>query len=153
MNPEIHCIESLLREFAALNDAGRYEELAGLFIDEATFCRPSDPDRPLRGRVAILESLLARQQAPGTSRHHMVADLVVETCDDGVARVSSASILITMDAHGAGSVSIGGYSDVLVQVNGTWRFATRRGFTTIGPLSYTAADTPPGPAGSAAAAR
>lgn len=120
--------------YAALNDAGQWEETAALFTEDARFVRPSAPDRPILGRAAILAAFLARPAGP--NRRHLVANPVVRMTGPDSAEARCISIVITEAPAGSGTVTVGGFDDLLERQNGTWRFASRQGFTEIDPVPF-----------------
>jgi hypothetical protein len=128
---DIVACEQLVRRFAWLNDAGRYEELAALFTEDGSFARPSAPDAPVRGREAILASF--RQRPPRFTRH-VVSNIIVDVLDDGRAIAHSTVLLYVADDTGgapphpaSGPVLVGAFEDELVRQAGGWRFARRTG--------------------------
>ena len=125
-------IETLIRRFALLNDAGRWEDLADLFAEDAIFARPSAPDAPIRGRAAILEAF--RSRPPRTARH-LVCNTVVTLEGADRAAAFSYSVLIAASENG-GSVAVGAFEDRLVRIGGAWRFAERRGSTAFDGLTF-----------------
>lgn len=141
---DVRAIEQLQRTFARLNDERRWHEAAGLFTEDGCLVRPSDPQRPIVGRAAILQSFLARPAGP--ARRHLVADPQVELIDRDHARACCHSIVLEAQGEHAGSVSLGGFEDRLVRTSEGWRFRSRTGFTTFGPVRYAthAADPLPG---------
>ncbi|QCI63212.1 nuclear transport factor 2 family protein [Phreatobacter stygius] len=126
-----YAIETVIRRFALLNDAGRWEELADLFTDDAVFARPSAPDRPLGGRPEILAAFRAR---PARRARHLVCNTVVTMTGPDTAEAFSYSVLIGVEAEGRGSLSVGHFDDRLVCRDGAWKFASRRGATVIDRL-------------------
>lgn len=124
-------VEAVIRRFALLNDAGRWEELADLFTDDAVFARPSAPDRPLVGRPQILDAFRAR---PARLARHLVCNTVVTMTGPGAAEAFSYSVLVGVEAGGGGTLSVGHFDDRLVRRNGLWKFASRQGATAIDRL-------------------
>ena len=70
----------------------------------------------------------------------------VELIDRDHARACCHSIVLEAQGEHAGSVSLGGFEDRLVRTSEGWRFRSRTGFTTFGPVRYAthAADPLPG---------
>lgn len=124
-------IEAVIRRFALLNDAGRWDELTDLFTDDAVFARPSAPDRPLVGRPQILEAFRAR---PARLARHLVCNTVVTMQGPDAAEAFSYSVLIGVEADGAGTLSVGQFDDRLVRRDGLWKFVSRQGATAIDRL-------------------
>jgi hypothetical protein len=115
-----HEIEKLVRRYALLNDAGRWDELAELFAEDATFTRPSAPDAPIKGKAAILASFRAR---PPRLARHLVCNTVVTLEGPNAATASSYSVLLTP----GGPMNVGGFEDRFTRVGGGWKFAARVG--------------------------
>lgn len=59
--------QQLLNRVTMLMDQQQWQALAQCYTEDAVLSRPSDPDNPIRGRQAILESFTARP--PRTSGH------------------------------------------------------------------------------------
>lgn len=66
---EQSCIK-LVNQFANYNDAMRYEELAELFTEEASFARPTDPENYTVGKEQILAAFLNKSGAMCRSYCH-----------------------------------------------------------------------------------
>jgi pimeloyl-ACP methyl ester carboxylesterase len=117
----IHC-------YARLNDAGAFEQLASLYTDQGVFARPSEPDVHIRGRDAILASLLER---PRRISRHLVMNVEVTVDSTKRARAQSSVILFTGDAASPlpriKATSVGTFHDVLQKVGDEWLFAQRLG--------------------------
>ena len=133
-------IETLICRFALLNDAGDADALAALFTLDGSFARPSEPERPARGREAIAAHFRDR---PKRLTRHLVSNIVVDIEGPTAAKAQSYLVLYTAPI---GSTTpaiadpiqlIGGFNDRLVREEGEWRFAERRG-------SLTLRITPPG---------
>jgi len=123
--------ERLIRRFALLNDAGEYEELAALFVEDGSFARPTDPDNPVVGRQAILDFFRTR---PKRTTRHLMSNIVVDIeGDGGTARAVSYVTLYSGSAGGALPISadpvqlIGAYHDKFILTDAGWRFIERRG--------------------------
>ncbi|MBB3178591.1 nuclear transport factor 2 family protein [Variovorax sp. Sphag1AA] len=136
---DIHAIERLQRRYAKLNDEARWHEVAELFTEDAHFIRPSDPDRPIVGRTAILQSFLDRPA--GAPRRHLVANPEVELIDEDNARATCFSILLVERDAGSGTVTVGGFEDLLRRTADGWRFVSRKGFTDFDPVTFTRRST------------
>jgi len=121
-----------------LNDAGDFESLAALFTDDAVFVRPSAPDRPVRGRAAILEQFLSR---PARNARHLLCNTLITWRGEAVAQVRSYSVLIVAQPQGGALVSVGAFDDEVVKVGTSWLFRERRGSTAIDGLALGAVPT------------
>lgn len=137
---DILAIEQLQRAYARLNDEARWHEAAALFTEDACFTRPAAPAQPIVGRAAILQAFLARP--PGPPRRHLVANPEAVLLDADNARARCHSILLVDLGEGRGTVTVGGFEDVLVRTAGGWRFRSRTGFTTFDPVPFTARQAP-----------
>lgn len=129
-----HAIERLQRRFAELNDEGRYDEVAALFTEDASFARPSAPDKPFVGREQILQSFLARPK--GLPRRHLVANPVVTITGPTTATAICYTVLLAESDEGTGTISVGGFRDELERVGDVWKFKSRKGFTDIEPVPF-----------------
>ncbi|HEY0526770.1 MAG TPA: nuclear transport factor 2 family protein [Stellaceae bacterium] len=124
--------ERLIRRFALLNDAGEYEELASLFVEDGSFARPTDPDNPVVGRQAILGFFRSR---PKRTTRHLMSNIVVDVEDDGGTARAVSYVTLYSGPAGSGTPPIaadpvqlvGAYHDKLVLTDAGWRFAERRG--------------------------
>ncbi|MBU4568947.1 MAG: nuclear transport factor 2 family protein [Alphaproteobacteria bacterium] len=131
-----HACARLIRHYANLNDAGRWEDVADLYTEDAIFCRPSAPDEEIHGRAAILSSFLAR---PGRMTGHLVTNIVVDVASDREAAAFSRIVLYQADPAPDGPVArhtlaqplIGTFTARLVLLKAGWRFSERRGSLTI----------------------
>lgn len=65
--------QQLLNRVVSLTDRQDWEALANCYAEDAVLSRPSDPDNPIQGRQAILESFKAR---PPRTSGHMVGNAV-----------------------------------------------------------------------------
>ena len=131
-----HACARLVQHYANLNDARRWEEVAGLYTEDGIFCRPSAPGEEIRGRAAILDSLLAR---PGRVTCHIVTNVVVDVVSESEARAFSRIVLYQAEPGSDGQVAqhslaqplIGAFTDRLVLLSEGWKFSERRGTITI----------------------
>lgn len=121
------CAQQLYR-LARLNDAGAFEAVSRLFIEDATFIRPSDPANPLRGRAAILASLTSR---PARETRHVLSGVEVIVESEVRATVISTVVMYTgepMTSHvSIAATAVGSYTDVFCNVDGEWLIKERRG--------------------------
>lgn len=129
----------LINLYANLNDAGRWHDVAALYVADGVMARPAAPDVPIVGREAILASFLAR---PPRASQHICANIVVDVIGESEAAADSTILLFT-GAAGEGALprldpgppKIGRYRDRLVETPDGWRFAARRGALLFDPAS------------------
>jgi len=127
-----HACTELIALYAVLNDERRYEELVELFTEDATLFRPSNPDQPIGGRVAILEAFRKRPDTVVT--FHVTSDVLVEPAGEGVLHVRSKMLMFAATRGEAGSAkapAAGTFHDTIVLTQGGWKFAQRRGALVI----------------------
>ncbi|MCW8277871.1 nuclear transport factor 2 family protein [Pseudomonas sp. PCH199] len=125
-----HACERQIKKFATLNDAGDYAALVELFTDDGVFIRPSSPETPVKGRLAILDAFKSRPSRVST---HFVCNTVVELVSETEAKASS-NILLVCSAAGNLSTAvaspphlIGTFNDTLILQEGIWLFSERAG--------------------------
>lgn len=111
----------LISLYAQLNDAARWEDVAGLYAPDGLMTRPTAPDAPIVGRAAILAAFRAR---PPRVTCHICANIVVTVESATRAHGNSAMLLFT--AADAPPL-VGGFRDIFVLTEQGWRFAERRG--------------------------
>lgn len=126
------CLD-LIHRFPVLIDSGRFGELPALFTADATFNRPSEPDRVLRGRSAIVEDFSHRAASVGA---HMVANASVEVLAPDRA-VGVSYIMVVSSSPGPVSAAgfpafpaqfrIGRFEDEYSIEGGAWRIRSRAG--------------------------
>ncbi|MBB6014610.1 hypothetical protein HNR59_004006 [Aquamicrobium lusatiense] len=121
-------IETLIRRYVHLVDAGRWEDVASLFVEGGELVRPSAPDSPIAGREAILAAFRAR---PARLARHLVCNTVIGFDGPDVANATSYSVLVSAVPQRGISLSVGAFDDVLVREGGIWLFRSRRGSTAI----------------------
>lgn len=127
-----HACAKLITQYAALLDAGRWDDVAALYVADGRMSRPTAPDDFMEGRDAILASFTARP--PRISRHVCI-NIQVNVLHDDQAMVTSQILLFTADAADDGGLPVqsaappmvGTYADRLVRMDAGWRFAERRG--------------------------
>jgi len=128
----------LINDYANLNDAGRWHDVAALYAEDGLMTRPSAPDRPIVGREALLASFLARP--PRTSRH-ICANIVVTVESETTASAYSVILLFSGKPADDGGLPIrddapplvGEYRDRFILTEDGWRFAERRGGLSFRP--------------------
>lgn len=113
--------ERLVLDYAAFNDAGHWDAVAGLYVASGRMSRPTAPDDFIEGRDAILEAFKAR---PPRITRHICANIRVSLIAADTAHVVSQILLFTgRDQHPL----VGSYADLCVLTPDGWRFAERRG--------------------------
>lgn len=122
----------LVARYAYLNDERRFDELAGLFTEDALLYRPSAPGQAIEGRAAILAALGKRPSA--TVTFHVTSDVLVEVESATAARCRSRILMMsaTRDPDGGAPTDVrapvpGVFVDRLRLTDEGWRFASRRG--------------------------
>jgi hypothetical protein len=130
-------IAELVTRYAALNDAGDWEAVASLYVEDGRMSRPAAPDDFITGRSAILESFRAR---PPRAARHIVANVLATLMGQGRASATSQILLFTgspsphsgLPVLSALAPLIGSYRDQLTCTEQGWRFAERRGSLDFG---------------------
>ena len=116
----------LINLYAALNDEGRWPEVAALYAEDGSMTRPTAPDAPIVGRTAILAAFESR---PRRRTRHICSNIVVTALGRDDATATSAMLLFT--AADAAPL-VGGFADRFRRIPGEgWRFAERRGSLTF----------------------
>jgi hypothetical protein len=113
--------ERLVLDYAAFNDAGDWEAVAGLYVSNGRMSRPTAPDDFIEGQDAILAAFKAR---PPRSTRHICANIRVTLKDAATAHVASQILLFTTADQ---APLVGSYADICVLGPDGWRFAERRG--------------------------
>lgn len=114
-------IERLIIGYAALNDAGNWEAVAALYVENGRMSRPTAPDDFIEGHDAILAAFRAR---PPRSTRHICANIRVTIENINSAMATSEILLFS----GAGQTPlVGSYEDRVACREGHWRFVERRG--------------------------
>lgn len=122
-------IERLIRRFVLLNDAGDFEGLAEMFVEDGSFVRPTTPDQPVKGRDAIRAGFRDR---PSRITRHLVTNIVVDVQGPDEATAVSYIVLYTAPAGPLPTAAdpvhlIGAFHDRLRREAGRWLFVERRG--------------------------
>ncbi len=122
----------LIARFAQATDSADAETLAGMFVEDGVFIRPSKPDQPYVGRDVILEGF--RSRPAGLVMRHLVTNTVVDVVNAAEARARSYLLLYTAPATESGlpkangKQMLGAFEDHIVRdTDGAWRFRERRG--------------------------
>src|SRR5262249_54459133 len=71
--------ERLIHVYAMLNDAGDFDAMAEMFIEDGVFARPSQGDVLIRGKAAILQAYTSR---PPRFTRHLITSVVVTVEDE-----------------------------------------------------------------------
>lgn len=122
--------QQLLNRMTNLMDQQQWQALALCYTEDAILSRPSDPNNPIRGRQAILESLIARP--PRTSGHSIVNSVFTITSENEVS-AESRVWLISGPANEASPVVantpllIGSFTDQIKRQGNQWLVAQRDG--------------------------
>jgi hypothetical protein len=114
----------LIALYANLNDAGRWADVADLYVQDGRMARPTAPDEWMQGRDAILAAFLAR---PARTTRHVCSNIVIDVISDTQATGTSAMLLFTSEA----APKVGSFHDRFVRIEAGWRFAERRGSLTF----------------------
>ena len=134
----IEACRNLSADYVACVDAQDYERLRELFVPDALFARPTDPDTLVRGVEAIIAGFASRPRSRLTQ--HLMAQIRITLIGPDEARGHASLTLYTADAgeapqsgkgrKGTGPL-IGIYEDRYVRTAAGWRFAERRGRVTL----------------------
>lgn len=122
--------QQLLSRMTNLMDQQQWQALANCYTQDAVLSRPSDPDNPIQGRQAILESLSARP--PRTSAHIIVNSVFTIISQEDV-RADSRIWLISGPADASSPVIanspllIGSFTDHIKRLENQWLVAQRDG--------------------------
>jgi ketosteroid isomerase-like protein len=122
--------QQLLNLMTNLMDQQQWQALALCYTEDAILSRPSDPNNPIRGRQAILESLIARP--PRTSGHSIVNSVFTITAQDEVTAVSrvwliSGPVDETSPVVANTPLLIGSFTDQIKRQGNQWLVAHRDG--------------------------
>lgn len=122
--------ERLIRGFARANDGRDFDALAALLAEEATYARPTDPNKPMQGRDAIVASFRARPATRFT--RHLFSNTVV-TVESATEARAISDVVLYMGAVVEDGVAkaepalIGGFEDRFIKRDGQWLFLARKG--------------------------
>jgi hypothetical protein len=133
-----HECARLITLYAALNDAGRWDDVAALYTETGRMSRPTAPDDFVESRAAILAAFKAR---PARASRHICCNILVTVEDDNRASASSQILLFTgamsedggLPVQSATPPMIGTYHDILARTEDGWRFVERRGSLDFAP--------------------
>jgi ketosteroid isomerase-like protein len=135
---DLEACRNLSADYVACVDAQDYERLRELFVPDAVFARPTDPDTLVHGVEAIIAGFAARPRSRLTQ--HLMAQIRITPVGPDEARGHASLTLYTADAgeapqpgkgrKGSGPL-IGLYEDRYVRTPAGWRFAERFGRVTL----------------------
>jgi uncharacterized protein (TIGR02246 family) len=117
---EERAIERLILDYAAANDAGDWEAVAGAFTEDGRMSRPVAPDDFTQGREAILAAFKAR---PPRKTRHIIANMRVDVEGDSAIAESQIMLFTSPDM----APLVGSFHDKLIRTSEGWRFTERRG--------------------------
>jgi hypothetical protein len=123
----------LTHRFAQLLDARDFEPLTALFARNGALFRPSAPDDPIVGHVAILAAYRARPG--GKITQHFITNTVITADNTEQAHgVCYIQLYSAVPNEGSGEPpradpvhSLGHYHDRFIKEDGIWKFLERRG--------------------------
>lgn len=130
----IQACSQLVIRFANLIDAMRYEELVEMFTEQGSFTRPTEPDKVISGRKAILEAFQARPKDVVTC--HLISNIEIDVLspDEAVGRcyillytANAANKAEKFGLQASPGQFIGEFDDTFVREEDAWRFDKRRG--------------------------
>jgi ketosteroid isomerase-like protein len=135
---DIEACRALIVEFAARIDAGQADTLGELLTPDASFARPTMPDKVIEGREAILAAFSSRPKhlvsqhlnlniriritGPDSAEGHSVVMLFL---------ANAADELVPGKGRPAGAPLLGTWTDRFVRTADGWRFKDRRGAATM----------------------
>ena len=135
---DIEACRALIVEFAARIDAGQADTLGELLTEDASFARPTMPDKLINGREAILAAFASRPKhlvsqhlnlniriritGPDSAEGHSVVMLFLG---------NAADELVPGKGRPAGAPLLGTWTDRFVRTPEGWRFRDRRGAATM----------------------
>jgi len=130
---DIEEIRKAIGSYAQLMDSGRFDEWAGLFVEDAEFISIPPPanDRQsqpwvARGRAEIVEKTRNALRPLHTSSHiiHLGGEPVV-TVEGQKARASWDFVVFCTDRTGSRITSCGRYYASFIKLDGRWFFSRR----------------------------
>src|SRR5262245_4681629 len=130
---DLEAIRRLFLDYGRYLDTKQFGPCSELFADDGEFVLPFDVVKGPAGVLAVMEEMLGRDLAatPGKDLH-VFSNQVIDL--DG-NRATSRSFWVYVCPDGDGSPRIaqfGHYEDVLVRLNGSWKFQRRDAQRDIG---------------------
>jgi ketosteroid isomerase-like protein len=116
---DARAIERLIIDYAAHNDAAKWEAVAALYVPEGRMSRPTAPDDFIESRDAILAAFKSR---PARTTRHICANIRIDIDGDTATATSQILLFASHDAP-----KVGSYHDKLTRTADGWRFTERRG--------------------------
>ncbi|MGC5255715.1 nuclear transport factor 2 family protein [Gordonia sp. DT218] len=113
-------VRSVIGTHTQAQDAGRTEEVAALYADEAVLEVPGGD--PIVGRTAIREAFAG--WAPTTPQKHLVGNTSISVDGDTVRAISDVVFFQRTDA-GWTPLIVGRYDDAFALVDGAWQISRR----------------------------
>jgi hypothetical protein len=135
---DIEACRSLVLEFAARIDNGQSHTLGELLTPDATFARPTTPDKISVGVDAILAAFAARPK--NLISQHLNLNIRIRLTGADTAEGHSVVVLYLANVEDefvpgkgrkAGAPLIGTWNDTFVRTAVGWRFKDRRGAVTM----------------------
>jgi ketosteroid isomerase-like protein len=135
---DIEACRSLILEFAARIDHGQAHTLGELLTPDATFARPTMPDKIIEGADAILAAFAARPK--NLVSQHLNLNIRIRLTGADTAEGHSVVMLYLANAEDelvpgkgrkAGPPLLGTWTDTFVRTADGWRFKDRRGAATL----------------------
>jgi hypothetical protein len=122
--------QQLLNRMTNLMDQQQWQALALCYTEDAVLSRPSDPNNPIHGRQATLESLIAR--APRTSGHSIVNSVFTIISKDEVIAESRVWLISGPASEISPVVAntpllVGSFTDRIKRQGNQWLVAQRDG--------------------------
>lgn len=131
----VRACERLVIEFAQIVDAQQYGRLREVFTADATFARPTDPDKIIRGIDAIIAAYAGRP--PNRLTQHLCTNIRIDVDDADRAHGDCRALLFLADANdpelpGKGRKAtpgqlLGEFKDRFERTTAGWRISERRG--------------------------
>jgi len=131
----------LVHRYAYLNDERDFAAIAAMFTEDGMLFRPSAPDKPIQGRVAILAALQTRPAT--TATFHVCTDVIVEVLSMNHATARSRILMLSGERIAGATVpdaaSVkpplpGTFEDEMVLTAEGWKFASRKGGLWVRPV-------------------
>ncbi len=122
--------QQLLNRMTMLMDQKQWQALANCYTQDAVLSRPSDPNNPICGRQAILESFTAR---PARASAHIIVNSVFTIIGQANVKADSRVWLISGPADASTPVIanspllIGSFIDHIKRQENLWLVAQRDG--------------------------